>query len=193
MPLAFESLSHGIVAFGFFNIETDALLLQQHFFFADDFCAAAELVARQGRAELAAWHVERGRVGDLHGAIAGVELDGLIGATYRLWPFPRRAEGFRQQPEGHRNREVVRELLDAHGVHRPLPLAHHGPEVRVGELRFDRAGFVALLAYVERGGYPRWRDEQRPPYVERMVQALAGSPFDCSAHRTAVPLGGPGE
>jgi len=28
MPLAFESLSHGTIAFGFFNIESDMLLLE---------------------------------------------------------------------------------------------------------------------------------------------------------------------
>jgi hypothetical protein len=37
MPLAFESLSHGAIAFGFFNIETDFLLLERYFFFADSF------------------------------------------------------------------------------------------------------------------------------------------------------------
>ena len=29
MPLAFDSLNHGIVAFGFFNIDSDMLLLEQ--------------------------------------------------------------------------------------------------------------------------------------------------------------------
>jgi hypothetical protein len=38
MPLSFESLSHGTIAFGFFNIETDMLLLEQYFLFADAFC-----------------------------------------------------------------------------------------------------------------------------------------------------------
>lgn len=31
MALAFDSLSHGRIAFGFFNIETDMILLE-HFF-----------------------------------------------------------------------------------------------------------------------------------------------------------------
>lgn len=38
MPLEFESLSHGRIAFGFFNIETDMILLNQYFLFAEDFC-----------------------------------------------------------------------------------------------------------------------------------------------------------
>ncbi len=32
MPLSFESRSHGPVAFGFFNIESDMLLLERTFF-----------------------------------------------------------------------------------------------------------------------------------------------------------------
>ena len=38
MPLSFESMSHGTIAFGFFNIESDMLLCDRYFFFADDFC-----------------------------------------------------------------------------------------------------------------------------------------------------------
>jgi hypothetical protein len=38
MPLAFESMSHGTVAFGFFNIDTDMLLLEQYFLFGSEFC-----------------------------------------------------------------------------------------------------------------------------------------------------------
>jgi hypothetical protein len=34
MPLSFESRSHGPVAFGFFNIESDMLLLERTFFSA---------------------------------------------------------------------------------------------------------------------------------------------------------------
>ena len=38
MPLEFESISHGKIAFGFFNIETDMILLNQYFLFAEDIC-----------------------------------------------------------------------------------------------------------------------------------------------------------
>ncbi|MBC8441147.1 MAG: hypothetical protein H8D87_15855 [Deltaproteobacteria bacterium] len=37
MPLSFTSKSHGNIAFGFFNIESDMLLLEKYFFFADGF------------------------------------------------------------------------------------------------------------------------------------------------------------
>jgi len=39
MPLAFDSSSHGKIAFGFFNIETDMLLLENYFIFATQFCS----------------------------------------------------------------------------------------------------------------------------------------------------------
>ncbi len=38
MPLAFKSESHGTIAFGFFNIHSDLLLLDHYFMFATDFC-----------------------------------------------------------------------------------------------------------------------------------------------------------
>ena len=37
MPLVFESLSHGTIAFGFFNIDSDMLLLEQYFLFGSEF------------------------------------------------------------------------------------------------------------------------------------------------------------
>lgn len=45
MPLAFNSLNQGNIAFGFFNIDTDLLLLEHYFLFADDFCAYLSLLA----------------------------------------------------------------------------------------------------------------------------------------------------
>ena len=174
MPLAFESLSHGTVAFGFFNIETHMLLLERLFFFADRFCEAAVRLTEDGRASLEAWRVEGENVGNLHGAIAGVDLDGFIGATYERWPFPPRQEDFHQHPDGERNERAVREMIVGFGAPETVTLAAEDGAVRLAELRFSRAGFSELLAYVERGGFPRWRDEQRPAYVQRMVRRLAG-------------------
>jgi hypothetical protein len=179
MPLAFPSLSHGTVAFGFFNIETHMLLLEQLFFFADTFCEAAVTIAGAERASLPGWRIEPARVGNLHGAIAGVDLSGFIGATYRLFPFPARPEDFRQAPDGHRNAAVIEELIGGFGTPETIALLREPDAVRVGELGFSRTGFTALLDYVVRGGYPRWRDDLRPAYVQRMVERLAtdDSPF----------------
>ncbi len=90
MPLAFESLSHGPVAFGFFNIETDLLLLEHYFFFADDFCRYIEDISQNSakKAYRASWliqYIESSEsIGDLHGGIQGVRYSGFIGELYRL-------------------------------------------------------------------------------------------------------------
>lgn len=175
MPLAFRSLSHGTVAFGFFNIHTDMLLLGELFFFASDFSRAVAALCTRPRAELEGYRIrEPSRIGDLGAAIAGQDLSGFIGATYRLWPFPADPEGFRQQPEGHENRDEVEELVRGFGTGERLALERGtgSSTFHVGEYRFDARGFASLVAYVERGGYPRWRDGTRPGYVIDMIEAL---------------------
>ena len=46
MPLAFDSISHGTIAFGFFNIDSDMLLLDHYFFFATEFCDNISRISR---------------------------------------------------------------------------------------------------------------------------------------------------
>jgi len=85
MPLAFESLNRGVVAFGFFNIDTDLLLLGHYFFFADEFCPSiVQLAERKGEASFeTSWDVydipRQAGVGDLMAAIHGVRYTGFIG------------------------------------------------------------------------------------------------------------------
>ena len=75
MPLEFESLSHGKIAFGFFHIETDIILLNQYFLFAQDFCHSVSEVAEKDQQENyeTSWDIyliERGKdIGNLMGAI----------------------------------------------------------------------------------------------------------------------------
>ena len=173
MPLAHDSTSHGTVAFGFFNIETHMLLLQELFFFADDFCAAVmQLTGGAAEAPLPSWRIDAPAArGDLHGAIAGQILTGFIGATYRACPFPAAPEAFKQNPDGELSREAVEEMIAPFGEASSVSVTHDGGQYGVGPYRFDAPGFAALVAYVDRGGYPRWRDERRPPYVARMVEA----------------------
>ena len=38
MPISFYAKSHGRIPIGFFNIETDMLLMDCYFFFSTDFC-----------------------------------------------------------------------------------------------------------------------------------------------------------
>ena len=48
-------------------------------------------------------------------------------------------------------------------------------EVGMGEYGFTTPGFQALIAYVWRGGYPKWRDGVRPDYVREMREKLEKS------------------
>jgi hypothetical protein len=182
MPLAFESLSHGTVAFGFFNIESDMLLLERCFFFAPDFCGLIVAMAESGQApeaKLPAYVFDDpSGIGDLTGAIHGLRYTGFIGAVYRRFPFPQEPSGFRQNPQGRCTRAVMDELICRRARRESLKIAVFPapPEVAIGEYRFDRAGFQALLEYVWRGGYPRWRDGVRPGCVREMAAAArAGS------------------
>jgi len=182
MPLAFPSLSHGPIAFGFFNIDVDLLLLENLFFWAEDFCGA--VIAwndsppdRDFAHNLAeGWIItDPARVGDLDAAMAGVRHDGFIGAVYRRFPFPGDPAAFRQRPDGHRNRSVVTELLGRWAAPWRIVLSRPagGDRTAIDDYVFDGPGFRALIAYVDRGGLPRWQGERRPDYVRTMTTALS--------------------
>jgi len=198
MPLPFHSLSHGRVAFGFFNIDTDLLLLERHFFFASDFCDRLVRIAKGSETAPfeEAWpghHVpDPAGVGDLQGAIHGVRYTGFIGEVYRRFPFPVRPEDFRQQPEGWRNRAEVEAIVTRHAdrVEIPFVVETRAEAVRLAEIRFTRSGFHALLRYVWRGGWPRWRDGERPACVQELEAALSRSRHPLFA---GVDLGASGE
>ena len=169
MPLAFESLNHKTVAFGFYNIETDGLLLDRLFFFSTDFCRAVEpLLSATGPAEaVIPGHRfdDPAAIGDLMGAIGGVSRAGYLGELYSLWPFPARPVEFRQHGRGHQNRQTTEEILSRHGRPQTVTIARTAAPVTwsVGGYLFSAEGFTRLLAYVWRGGYPTW--DERPAYV----------------------------
>ncbi len=191
MPLSFPSVGHGAVAFGFFNIRCDMLLLQELFFFAGDFCAAMVALSDERDATLSGWRVPDARIGNLHGAIAGFDLSGFIGATYRTWPFPTQPEAFRQDPEGWRDRDRVRGLIQGFGRPESIPVAWD-PDARrasLGSYDFDRPTLHALVRYVDRGGYPRWDADRRPQEVAAMtgrLRACGIGPFAGFQPRTGV-------
>ncbi|RPI72380.1 MAG: hypothetical protein EHM45_22320 [Desulfobacteraceae bacterium] len=180
MPLAFPSHSHGTIAFGFFNIETDLLLLERLFFFADRFCQAIiDLSREKGESQcevlLDGFTIhDRFRIGNLHGAIQGVDLSGFIGATYEKFPFPRDPEGFKQKPYGSKNQKDIQDLILTYGEQIKIRLWWDkvAGQVSVGEFVFDRKAFAMLIAYVDQGGYPKWQDEIRPDYVQKMLNKL---------------------
>jgi hypothetical protein len=183
MPLAFESASHGQIAFGFFNIESDMLLLENYFFFADEFCALVGRIADSNPAErfetlCQAYHIARREdIGDLMGAIDGVRFTGFIGETYRRYPFPQRQKDFKQKPEGSETQAVFREMVEKYANQVEIPFAADpsGSEVSVGEYRFTRSSFQEMIQYVWAGGYPRWKDNVRPGYVTAMKETIEKS------------------
>ncbi len=183
MPLAFDSLNHGLVAFGFFNIESDMLLLEQHFFFASDFCAkVTDIAAMSGDDSISeSWPahcIEAPEdIGDLMGAIHGVQYTGFIGETYKKYPFPSAPEGFKQQPDGHQTRAVFEKMIDRFATAATITLHADAEEntVSIGEYRFTADGFHELIQYVWRGGYPKWKDDVRPDYVLQMKSAIEQS------------------
>jgi hypothetical protein len=195
MPLSFSSISHGTVAFGFFNIDTDLLLLENSFFFATEFSATLVRMAGQERETdfetvLDGYVIEdRAAVGDLMAAIQGRAFTGFIGEVYRRFPFPSEPEAFRQKPEGRKHQAMIRELLVRHAAPRPLLIRAETEkrEVSLGAVRFDQSGFQALIRYVWRGGYPRWKDDRMPGYVARMQESVVRSRYPLFKGMAAVP------
>ncbi len=182
MPIAFQCVSHGEVAFGFFNIETDLLLLNNHFFFASDFCAGiSELAMLKGHEpahlDLPAYLLAAKDVGHLHGAIQGKDLSGFIGDTYRRFPFPKEPEAFRQNPEGYRTRRVVEAIIEAYAKPGTVRLIadRYSDTFIAGPYTFVKEAFEGLLDYLWAGGMPRWKDGVRPAYVEEMRAAALSS------------------
>lgn len=180
MPLAFESLNRGTVAFGFFNIDTDLLLLQQYFLFADDFCGHLVRLAQDRRRQTyeTSWAVysidDPKQIGDLMAAIHGIRYTGFIGEVYKRFPFPMREAEFKQKPEGFQNRAWMISLLETWAVSKTVPVRvdQENETVSVGEYLFTKGVFHQLIQYVWVGGYPRWKDEIRPVYVMDMKGRL---------------------
>jgi hypothetical protein len=184
MPLLFNSLSHGVVSFGFYNIETDGLLLGQHFFFCTDFCTAIKALFEKPLDEAAntafSGHVfhDPQRIGDLKGAIHGSRHTGFFGEIYRMWPFSEAPGAFRQKLHCFENREQTLALLElmATSIEIQLTRKSNFQRVAIGSYHFSRGEFVRLLQYVVRGGYPTWEDHnesQLPDQLRVLRQLLA--------------------
>ena len=176
MPLAFNSLSHGTIAFGFFNIESDMLICDRYFLFATDFCKYIGNLAENAGDESyqALWQVyiikSPEDIGDLMGAIHGNRFSGFMGEIYRRFPFPEEPEGFKQNPEGFQTQSQVSEIIANYALPQEIPfsVSPNCREIELGVYCFNRIEFQKLIIYVWRGGYPRWKDEIRPVYVTQM-------------------------
>jgi len=183
MPLSFESISHGTVAFGFFNIHTDLLLLENRFFFATDFCEGVVRLSTDSGDENFSWDIEArcisdpSRVGNLMGAIHGWSHTGFIGEVYRKYPFPTDPAEFKQRAEAEANRPVIEKILAGYAEPRRESILadRERQDFCLGEYRFTIDSFQELLKYVWRGGYPKWKDDSRPACVRAMHRAVGQS------------------
>ncbi|MFH0727262.1 MAG: hypothetical protein V2B19_13100 [Pseudomonadota bacterium] len=183
MPLGFDSISHGSIAFGFFNIESDLLLLENYFLFADEFCrnieALPDAAAESGSAaEWEVWHIpDRKDRGDLMSAMHGVSSIGFFGELYQKHPFPASWDDFKQKPEGEKTQTEVKQILQKYGKIIPIRFGMEagGRRVHIGAYSFTNAVFGELIKYVWEGGYPKWRDGKRPEYVMHMREWITSN------------------
>jgi hypothetical protein len=184
MPLAFQSLSHGEISFGFFNIESDMLLLNQYLFFASDFCGNISKIASSSKnpnesmkTEWDVYSLGPYDMGNLMGAIKGIDLRGFIGETYRLFPFPKETWAFKQNPEGYKTREIIENIVRTYtGISKiSVEMEASNERVAIGEYIFSVHWFHEILRYVWMGGYPRWKNEIRPQYVLDMKETIEKS------------------
>ncbi|MGM0383629.1 MAG: hypothetical protein ACQEQO_09095 [Thermodesulfobacteriota bacterium] len=180
MPLAFHSLSHGRIAFGFFNIETDLLLLEKYFFFAHLFCDMVATIASWNNHKLdhvilPGYVIDRvGNIGNLMGAIQGTDLRGFIGAVYQLSPFPQNPEDFKQRLNGKADRAAVEKIITRWGqpTNILVKVAAKSQGVKIAELVFSKTALHELVSYVWRGGMPGWQDDNGPDYVKKMKDVI---------------------
>jgi hypothetical protein len=187
MPLNFDTLSHGQIPIGFFNIDTDLFLINNYFIFADDLCLAIGnwAVSEVGNTDIEQYTKELELyvinnpedVGNLMGAIYGVIYTGFIGEVYKKFPFPEKKENFKQKPNGFRNREVVKKILLEFGEKKrvEVKLDKKAGTLLLGEFKFDQEQFHEVIAYIWRGGMPGWKDDQQPEYVKTMMRTVLES------------------
>jgi hypothetical protein len=183
MPLEFESISHGKIAFGFFNIETDMILLEHYFLFANDFCDYISKIPETPLKKIyeSSWDIyfieNNFDMGNLMGAIYGIDLRGFIGEVYKLFPFPKHQEDFKQKPEGFKNRVLIENLIQKYAKRINIPFVIHQKDdkIGIGEYLFHRTSFQNLIKYIGSGGFPRWKGGIRPDYVLKMKEKIEQS------------------
>ncbi len=182
MPLSFKSESHGDIAFGFFNIESDMLLLENYFFFADRFCEWMTQMANMDETEIKTLSYkvytisDPADIGDLMGAIHGMRFTGFIGEVYKLFPFPSDPKGFKQNPEGFNTQEIMDKEISKFAEQTELVISFPSKnEIKLGQYLFRVPVFHELIRYVWQGGYPRFKDEIRPKYILDMKERILKS------------------
>jgi hypothetical protein len=134
-----------------------------------------------------AWPVyfiaEPENIGDLMGAIHGDRYTGFIGKLYACFPFPEDPENFKQNPLADLTQAQVRSIIEefAEKIEIQFVVDGNAQEVMIGDYTFSRTVFHQLIRYVWRGGYPRWKNEEKPDYLIELKTRLnqnAGRFFD---------------
>jgi len=158
------------------------LLLENHFFFADDFCRWIKIMSKEDdsgvkKFDHPVYFIEDpNEIGDLMGAIHGIRFTGIIGKLYTLFPFPDDPAAFKQNPSGFKTREIVKSHIEPVSSFRDLSIEiYKDDRVKIGSFLFDKGVFHKLIQYVWMGGYPRWKDEKRPGYVLDMKKCVQKS------------------
>ncbi len=172
MPLLHSSSSHGEVAFGFYNIETDALLLDGLFFFCSDFCRSMEKLALgPGETEIDGYRFDDpAAIGDFHGAMQGRNFTGYFGELYRKWPMPEAPDRFRQKLAGEESRDLSEAILARHAKAETIFCRRETDGVvEIGEYIFSLGQFLDLIRYIRRGGLPTWEGYENGKAPARVI------------------------
>ena len=179
MPISFTSISHGPIPVGFFNIETDLLLMDRYFLFSSDFCAwviewadSPDLIHEE---KMVYTIQDTDKIGNLAGAIYGFDYKGFIGEVYKLFPFPGNRSGFKQKPYGTKNRETIETAIQPFAVQLKIPIDFSWPDntIALGDYMFSKKVFQEILQYIEAGGMPGWLNGKAPGYVSMMAERVA--------------------
>jgi hypothetical protein len=181
MPLSFDTVSHGVIPIGFFNIDSDMLLINNYFVFASDLCAwVSEWTNEKDNINVEKeFYVIKNpdNIGNLMGAIAGVIFTGFIGEVYKKYPFPENKEDFHQKPEGDKTQQEILNIIKEFGTKEKINISTSAEKetISIGDYVFTKPQFHEVISYIWRGGMPKWRDDKRPEYVEEMMRAVLTS------------------
>ena len=181
MPLSFDTVSHGVIPIGFFNIDSDMLLINNYFVFASEFCGwiiewTTEKESIDVEKELYLIKNPE-KIGNLMGAIAGVIFTGFIGEVYKKYPFPEKKEDFHQKPEGDKTQQEIENIIKEFTTKEKINISTstENKTISIGDYVFTKPQFHEVISYIWRGGMPKWRDDERPKYVEEMMKAVLTS------------------